>query len=381
MSFFRLILCSLLVTTSISAVETSHRVVYHNPAEFAGWPANEGLWSWGDNEMLVAFEVAKFVETEGDHNIDRNSPKRIAFARSLDGGETWTPEEHPQIASPEYLGDADKFVQEIVTAHDPRPSPGGFDFSHPNFAMKLRGGTFYVSHNRGRSWEGPYLLTEFDFIPEARTSYIITGPSSATIFMTGRVTKDGLKYGRSCVLHTTDGGKTFQFASWIGEDIADRLKPEERQRGFETIFSIMPSAVWLGGDRYICAVRQRTNRAKWTDIFETTDGGHTWTKLGTLERGSSNPATLVLMEDGAIAAVYGNRRRAPCGVAAKISRDQGRTWTEEIVLRNDARQWDIGYSRALQRPDGKIVALYYYTTEAMPENFIAATIWDASASR
>jgi BNR/Asp-box repeat. len=377
----RLLALFCLFVPAVLAAGAEHRVVYHDPAEFAGWPANEGLWSWGDDEMLVAFEVAKFVETDGDHSVDRESPKRIVFARSLDGGETWTPEEHPEIAAPEYLGDAEKFVQKTATARDPRPSPGGFDFTHPNFAMKLRGGTFYVSHNRGRSWEGPYLLTEYDFIPEARTSYIVTGPSSATVFMTGRVTRDGLKYGRSCVLRTEDGGKTFRFLSWIGEDIADRLKPNERGKGFDNIFSIMPSAVRLGDDHFVCAVRQRTSRVKWTDIFESKDGGRSWEKIATLEKGSSNPATLVLMTDGTIAAVYGNRRKAPCGVAAKLSRDQGRTWSDEIVLRADARKWDIGYSRALQRPDGKIVALYYYTTEDMPQNFIAATIWDVASAR
>jgi hypothetical protein len=30
----------------------------------------------------------------------------------------------------------------------------------------------------------------------------------------------------------------------------------------------------------------------------------------------------------------------------------------------------------VQRPDGKLVTIYYYTTELDPEQHIAATLWD-----
>jgi hypothetical protein len=63
------------------------------------------------------------------------------------------------------------------------------------------------------------------------------------------------------------------------------------------------------------------------------------------------------------------------GIRAKVSRDQGRTWGDEIVLRKDARTWDIGYPRTVVRKDGKLVTIYYYTTDARPEQHIAATIW------
>lgn len=361
---------------SVFSANVENSIVYSKQNEFAGWPANEGLWTWGD-EMLVGFEVATFVETEGDHSVNRDSPRRIVFARSLDGGATWTAEEHPEIAPPEYLGDADKHKQEGKAP--PVASPGGFDFSNPDFIMKLRGGTFYVSRNRGHDWEGPYLLPTFDYISEARTSYVITGKSSCLFFMTGRVTRGELKYGRSCVLRTEDGGKTFQFVSWIGDDIGRTPGKASGQAG--NLFSIMPSAVRLDDGRYICAVRQRIDKAKWTDIFESSDDCKTWGKISILEKGSSNPATLVLMKDGRIAAVYGNRRKSPCGVSAKLSSDQGRTWSAEVTLRNDARKWDIGYSRAAQRPDGKIVGIYYYTTKDMPHNFIAASIWNPDGGK
>ncbi len=57
--------------------------------------------------------------------------------------------------------------------------------------------------------------------------------------------------------------------------------------------------------------------------------------------------------------------------------DDGKSWSGEIHLRDDGRTWDFGYPRIVQRPDGKIVTIYYYTTEENPEQHIAATISDA----
>ena len=37
----------------------------------------------------------------------------------------------------------------------------------------------------------------------------------------------------------------------------------------------------------------------------------------------------------------------------------------------------MGYCRMVERPDGKIVTIYYYNTPERTEQHIAATIWDA----
>jgi hypothetical protein len=74
--------------------------------------------------------------------------------------------------------------------------------------------------------------------------------------------------------------------------------------------------------------------------------------------------------------IYGYRA-APYSIRARISSDQGRSWSGDIVLRADGANRDIGYPRVVQRPDGKIVVLYYFNDlESGPERYIAATIWD-----
>jgi hypothetical protein len=94
----------------------------------------------------------------------------------------------------------------------------------------------------------------------------------------------------------------------------------------------------------------------------------------------SNPASLLRLRDGSLAITYGYRGM-PFGIRARLSGDDGKTWSEEIVLRQDGTASDLGYTRSVQRPDGKIVTVYYFNAPAHPERTIEATIWDPARFR
>src|SRR6187549_224353 len=67
-----------------------HVKVYAKPGRFGGWPANHGIWSWGD-EILVGFSAGFFKDNgPGRHAIDHNRPEEHLLARSRDGGQTWS---------------------------------------------------------------------------------------------------------------------------------------------------------------------------------------------------------------------------------------------------------------------------------------------------
>lgn len=67
-----------------------HGIVFQEEGKFGGWPANGGMWQWGD-EILVCFTKADHKEQAG-HTFDK-STARNTFGRSLDGGLTWTLED------------------------------------------------------------------------------------------------------------------------------------------------------------------------------------------------------------------------------------------------------------------------------------------------
>jgi hypothetical protein len=84
---------------------------------------------------------------------------------------------------------------------------------------------------------------------------------------------------------------------------------------------------------------------------------------------------MLKLKGGRLAMAYGYRLE-PYGIHARFSADNGKTWGEEFTLRSDGGSWDLGYPRMVQRPDGKLVTVYYYNSDAKSERFIGATIWD-----
>jgi hypothetical protein len=72
---------------------------------------------------------------------------------------------------------------------------------------------------------------------------------------------------------------------------------------------------------------------------------------------------------------YGVRAR-PFSICARLSRTDGKTWGERVVLRDDGGSNDLGYVRSVVRPDGKVVTVYYNTDRSKPDRYLGATIWD-----
>ncbi len=93
---------------------------------------------------------------------------------------------------------------------------------------------------------------------------------------------------------------------------------------------------------------------------------------------NGNPPFLVKLKDGRLAITYGFRSE-PYGIRARLSSDEGKSWSDEMTLRSGGGTWDLGYTRTVQRPDGKLVTVYYFNDHKDTERFIGATIWEAPA--
>ncbi len=347
-----------------------HVVVYYEKGRFGGWPANHGIWSWG-NEILVGFSRGYYKDQGPDrHHIDREKPEEHLLARSLDGGETWAIEDPAEKGQLLPQGESLHGV-ELPGVHVPQPRacPGGIEFTHPDFAMTVRMSSvdagqsrFYYSLNRGHDWEGPFLLPSFGTPGvAARTDYIVDGPSECLLFLTAA--KSDQREGRPLVVQTIDGGASWSLLSLIGPE------PEG--------FAIMPSAVRLSDTELYVAVRRREVSKRWMGAFRSLDNGKTWQpETDPVDNlGEGNPPSLIRLRDGRLCVTYGYRA-APFSIRARLSEDGGRTWGDQLVLRDDGLCRDIGYCRSVQRPDGKVVVVYYFCDEPTgPERYIGATLW------
>ena len=344
-----------------------HVKVYGEAGRFGGWPANHGIWSWG-NEILCGFSAGYHKELGPErHAIDRERAEHHWLARSKDGGQTWAIEDPSRQGALIPTGKALHGVTPPGLEESPWQDCPGIDFSDPNFVMTLRmtdvdagPSRFYYSMDRGKRWQGPFRLTVGDLGIAARTDYLVDGPSDCMLFLTAA--KPNGEEGRPFCARTTDGGTTWKFVSWINES------PDG--------FGIMPSTIRLGDNELLTAVRRRSGPRRWIEIYRSLDNGASW-RLDTRPApyvGEGNPPSMIRLVDGRVCLTYGYRA-APFGIRARLSDNGGRTWQPEIVLRGDGAGRDVGYPRSVQRPDGKVVTVYYIHDAVKSERYIAATIW------
>src|SRR5664280_1633795 len=86
----KILTIAVMIAVAASAADRKNVLVYKEPGRFGGWPANHGIWSWG-NEIVVGFSAAYFKHMPLDrHQYEDTKLEEPRLARSLDGGNTWT---------------------------------------------------------------------------------------------------------------------------------------------------------------------------------------------------------------------------------------------------------------------------------------------------
>jgi hypothetical protein len=249
-----------------------HITAFYNAGKFAGWPANNGVWIWEEEEVLVGLTVGPY-EVKSGHNL--GEPYTSLLARSMDGGRTWE-----SLDPDNYIGDEGV----LTDLEDP------MDVNHPDFALRVTGigyhgnnlpqGGFYYSMDRGLSWQGPYTLKGLETIPaldslelSPRTDYIVNNDGSLLVFISAR--KPGV-FGSDrlfCAM-SADGGISFELQGWV-------VPLDDPYR------AVMSSTVRCSDSKLVSSVRRRekgTNRC-WIDAYVSEDNGNTW-KFGRSLHGS-----------------------------------------------------------------------------------------------
>jgi len=353
--------------------DLTHHIAAIEQDQFLGWPANNGAWQWGD-EILAGFTQGDYVTGES-HNI--TGIEHSKFARSLDGGESWT------AFDPANFLDDDNIKWRPagkMRLRDP------LDFTHDGFAMRVFAtgyhgnddpeGGFYYSYDRGATWEGPWYLGDLHrsrrfegMALTPRTDYIVQGKRECLVFITANGPGDS-KSSRVACIRTADGGLTFDFVAWVTPDT-------------EEFRAIMPSTIQLSENDFLCTFRKiyvdKSILESTIDAYISEDRGRTWRYRSTIKKiaTNSNPPATLKLASGRLCSIYGDRDTQQ--VAGKYSDDNGKTWGEEFVIREGYKStdgWaDMGYPRLLQRTDGKLVAIYYWASPEHPQQHIAASIW------
>ncbi len=117
-------------------------------------------------------------------------------------------------------------------------------------------------------------------------------------------------------------------------------------------------AVEAKSGRLVAQIRNH-NRANGGETLQTesSDGGKTWSETHPIGVWGL-PSHLLCLADGRLLMTYGHRRK-PLGNQARVSSDEGRTWSEPMILSGDGNSGDLGYPSTVQLANGSLLSVWY----------------------
>jgi len=195
-------------------------------------------------------------------------------------------------------------------------------------------------------------------IPFGDLQVALNGSLCATAYSTMTDAPQGSPESRTKAgvwfIRSDDHGKSWNISSQIA------------QGGNET------SILQLSHQKWLAAVRTVDSTM---DLYRSDDDGQNWRKQGPLSGLQELNGHLLRLQNGQLLYTYGNRVPGKNGVLARLSSDDGMTWSESIRI-VDVLPFDCGYPSSSQRDDGKIVTIWYaQKTIEHPRYHMGAAVW------
>lgn len=311
---------------------------------------------------------------------------KVTVARSYDGGHSWEP---PYTAMETPLDDRDaglcaykgkiyltsfnnsrktqrRYMKEEKRDEKTRAFYEGYlDIIDDEEEKRYLGSLISVSTDEGKTFSPPETLP-------------ITSPHGPC------VTKDGKLFfaGRA---FSDDEKASFDYldegiyALTLDEDAKPLNKPVKIAPAYSgdenNAFFCEPHALTLPDGRIIMGLRAQNPETGLFTIYDcfSLDGGKTFSAPRYTGFDGSPPHYL-MHSSGAIVISYA-RRKPPFSQCARLSFDAGNSWSEEIILRQDAPHGDIGYPATAENDEGDLVTVYYQKSEKTKANQIFFTVW------
>ena len=368
----------------VTISDVRHVHVCGDRKHYCGHPRQHGLWNFGGGELVLVhghatwdYEKAYPKHGWGENGYKKNSV--VLLQRSTDGGETW-PEADNVVVYDETtpVEERKAFVSQKDVPRDE------IDLSDPNAMVvfirtwlgekrddsRALTTTFALrSADRGRTWESaPTVIGPAAYWRALHDTHgfptIAMPDGSRVVAMTTHPS------GALSVYGTDDDGLTWTFLA------------EVARSGIDVGSMDYPGIIRLPSGRVLVTMLDMFGKSNAICICESDDlynwteprricrwGASPWRKHlkpGQHARSGGFPGNVhyrspwpLLLRDGRILVVFA-RRYPPCGMGGLISEDEGRTWSDEFIIRCDASGTDLGYPLVTQLDDGRVFTAYYY---------------------
>ena len=235
-------------------------------------------------------------------------------------------------------------------------------------AEQRKGGSYVrISNDYGATWGDPIKVP-------------VSSPHGPTVLQNG----DLLYVGTRSYWEASDDPNgteySYGFYAFISKDGGYTWNYHSRIKffkGYTDTDFYEPYAIQLANGRILVALRASGEKfPNHLSVYLTysDNGGKNWSEAKILcEDFTGAPAHLIQLDNGAVVITYGRRVNEagnPCGIRARYSRDNGATWSEEIVLSNplNPEDTDLGYPATVILKDGSLFTVYYqhYNEDTYP---------------
>ena len=129
--------------------------------------------------------------------------------------------------------------------------------------------------------------------------------------------------------------------------------------------------------RLVAQIRNH-NKANERETLQTEsdDGGRTWSTPHAIGVWGL-PSHLARLRDGRLLMTYGYRR-PPFGNRARLSEDNGNSWSGPMTISDDGEGGDLGYPSTVELDDGSLVTVWYERMASSPYAVLRQAVWNAS---
>jgi sialidase-1 len=346
---------------AIDILET--RFISWKPPLYHGWPT---LARRADGELLLGFS--------GGRESHICPFGRLEWMRSKDNGKNWG---WPQVLYDSPIDDRDVGVHEtrsgtiLVTnftslAYKPllakaevaKPGEPGA-FKDAKLLDEWRAIDRRTNEEQKQSELGCYLIRSTDggMTWGSRIKVPVNSPHGPISLKDGRLLYPGVALWedhRVGLCESKDDGLSWKWLSEIPVRSGDSIKDYHELHGVE-----------CSDGTLLCHIRTHSKaNHRETLQSESNDGGKSWSvphPIGVW----GLPSHLLRLRSGQLLMSYGHRR-APLGIQVRLSSDQGKTWSEAMLLSQDGTSGDLGYPSTIECDDGTLVTVWYEATKEQP---------------
>lgn len=348
------------------------RIISWKAPLYHGWPT---LARRKNGELLLTFS--------GGRETHVCPFGRVELMRSQDNGVTWR---WPQVLYDGPIDDRDAGVVEtpagslLVTTFTslayvpilekaektPPGSPGAWD---PALLKEWQAVHGRLTEEQRQHELGCWILRSTDggVTWSARYRVPLNSPHGPVALKDGRLLYPGAalwtKDRKVGVCQSADDGVTWE---WLADIPA---RPGDDPQQYHELH-----AVETASGKLVCHIRNHNKpNAAETLQSESTDGGRTWSTPHPIGVWGL-PSHLLRLKDSRLLMSYGYRR-APFGNQARISADEGATWSEPLTISADGQGGDLGYPSTVECDDGTLVTVWYERLKDKPEAQLRQTRW------